>query len=43
MTSWQVTVFGALASGAVGLLYAIFQEVRSIRRMMNRDRNIEPD
>jgi hypothetical protein len=40
MSGWQVTLALALGGGAVGLIYNIFLEVRSIRRMMNTDRRI---
>lgn len=40
MTEWQKIMAGGLASLAVALIYQIYLEVRSIRRMMNRDRDI---
>ena len=43
MSNWQLFVLGAMGSGAIGLLYNIFLEVRSIRRMMNDDRQISND
>lgn len=43
MSDWQVFCGFAAAGIAVAILYKIFQEVRSIRRMMNRDRDIPPD
>lgn len=43
MTSWQLTLAAFGGAAVISLLYNIFQEVRSIRRMMNRDRDIPPD
>jgi hypothetical protein len=40
MSEWQITVLGGFAGVAVWCLYAIFVEVRSIRRMMNAERRI---
>ncbi len=40
MSDWQMFMAFGIGSAAVGLLYSIFQEVRSIRRMMNADRRI---
>ncbi|MDP1630283.1 MAG: hypothetical protein Q8L66_02550 [Caulobacter sp.] len=43
MNGWQTLVALGMGAAAVGLLYNIYLEVRSIRRMMNRDRDIPPD
>jgi hypothetical protein len=43
MSDWQIFVATGIASIGVGLIYKIFLEVRSIRRMMNADRNIPRD
>lgn len=43
MSAWQMAIAAALGGAAVAILHQIFLEIRSIRRMMNRDRNIEPD
>lgn len=43
MTDWQITMALIMGGIAVGLLYNIFLEVRSIRRMMNHDRSIQSD
>lgn len=43
MREWQIAAFGALLGVAVAYLNMIFVELRSIRRMMNRDRDIPPD
>lgn len=40
MTVWHSVLIFGLASGAVAILYNIFLEVRSIRRMMNFDRRM---
>jgi hypothetical protein len=40
MSDWQIFVSGAMGGGAIFLLYNIFLEVRSIRRMMNDSRRI---
>jgi hypothetical protein len=38
--SWALIVFGGVAGLLIHQLHNIFLEVRSIRRMMNDDRNI---
>lgn len=43
MTDWQIAVAIGIGATGVGFLYNIYLEVRSIRRMMNRDRDIPPD
>lgn len=40
MSDWQILVALGIGSAAIGLLYNISQEVRSIRRMVNADRRI---
>ena len=35
MTDWEAIFAWAFAATALSVLYGIFQEVRSIRRMMN--------
>lgn len=40
MNDWQITLALFMGAATVGLLYNLFVEVRSIRRMMNADRRI---